>query len=237
MNNNTNHTPAICPGSCNACTGKHCYSNNSVAFRAHGNGVKLESGRRAVIRYQENVRRAMVEVAAEFAAGKFPAHVRNTTNSKTGGIPTINQPALLTCSGRANAAGGCGGDGFCYAIHGRTSFYPAVKARVRNYMYYRMYPDRFLNQLITDTMNFRYARYSDSGDIADAAYFEIMVKAALANPGTIYSTMTKKFEIVNNWISNNGKLPENLVIMFSGWTNYNVDEFNPYHLPVASVID
>jgi hypothetical protein len=45
---------------------------------------------------------------------------------------------------------------------------------------------------------------------------------------------TKKFEIVNDFIKNNGDLPNNLRVVFSAWDkNFFVP--NPYNLPIAYV--
>ena len=231
-----------CPGYCPECKGHNglpiCASirkNETVLFKLHGQGVKPESAKRARVRYLENIQKAFRELTADYDWMPDIKSVRNSSNRKTGDIPCINMPALMTCSGEhANTENGCG-NGTCYAVHGLQATYPAVRARVRNYLLYKRDPDRFWGLVDDATRNSRFARYHDSGDIVDYDYLCGMVEQARKRPGTIYWTMTKKFDIVNRYIDQNGDLPGNLVIMPSGWSCYNVDDYNPHSLPVTGV--
>ena len=49
-----------------------------------------------------------------------------------------------------------------------------------------------------------------------------------------FMAFTKKYFLVNQWIDNNGNLPDNLNIIFSAWDK-DWEVLNPHHLPVAYV--
>ena len=49
----------------------------------------------------------------------------------------------------------------------------------------------------------------------------------------MFLCFTKRYEIINEWIMRNKKLPQNLKLLFSGWTN--LKPVNPYNLPETNV--
>ena len=77
-------------------------------------------------------------------------------------------------------------------------------------------------------------RWFDSGDIADAEFFERMIDLCKRTPEAKHMAFTKKYEIVNNWIAKNGPLPENLNILFSAWDKM-WEVPNPHGLGMAYV--
>ena len=77
-------------------------------------------------------------------------------------------------------------------------------------------------------------RFFDAGDIPDYDFFDGMVNIALKNPKIKFMAFTKKYFIVNEWLSENEKLPKNLNVIFSAWDKDWVVP-NPYNLPVAYV--
>lgn len=82
-------------------------------------------------------------------------------------------------------------------------------------------------------------RYFTIGDIPDSRFVDCMVELAKANPDVSFWTYTKKYGIVNRWIDKNGKLPDNLVIVFSHWMNKDGTYFpmpNPHNLPTSEFI-
>lgn len=80
----------------------------------------------------------------------------------------------------------------------------------------------------------RYFRWHVSGDIIDSAYLADMAAAARELPKTEFLCFTKQYEIVNEYISECGQLPENLHLIFSAWPGMTMDNRN--NLPEAHVI-
>ena len=62
-----------------------------------------------------------------------------------------------------------------------------------------------------------------------------MIKTAIDNKNVSFLCFTKQYEIVNEWIKENGKIPGNLHILFSEWTN--LKAINPYNLPTTNVYE
>lgn len=94
-------------------------------------------------------------------------------------------------------------------------------------------------QLVIDLTGCKLWRYFTCGDIADSRFLQVMVRLAENNPSVKFWSYTKKYEIVNNWIAKNGKLPQNLRIIFSHWLNDDGSYFpmsNPYNLPTSEFI-
>jgi hypothetical protein len=80
----------------------------------------------------------------------------------------------------------------------------------------------------------KYFRFHVSGDIPDAKYFYNMVALAYELPGTNFLAFTKQYDIINNFLHNGGRYPDNLKIIFSEWDGMTIP--NPYNLPTAAVI-
>lgn len=81
--------------------------------------------------------------------------------------------------------------------------------------------------------NIRFFRYHVSGDIPNEKYFQYMIKTCKNNPFVEFLCFTKQYEIVNEWIDNNGNLPNNLHLLFSEWVN--LKAINPHNLPTTTV--
>ena len=79
----------------------------------------------------------------------------------------------------------------------------------------------------------RFFRFHVSGDIPDSVYFAHMIDIADRNQHCEILCFTKKYDIVNDYLNLGGKIPENLHIVFSGWTGLEMN--NPYSLPEAHV--
>ena len=95
-------------------------------------------------------------------------------------------------------------------------------------------PLRFEEEVVFGVEAFRYARWHSAGDIPDAEYFLMMIRVAKRLPHTFFLCFTKKYEIVNEYLSDGGKIPENLAVVFSAWGDGFMPH-NPYNLPVAYV--
>ena len=77
-------------------------------------------------------------------------------------------------------------------------------------------------------------RFFDAGDVPDYDFFCGMVELARQFPDIKFMSFTKKYSIVNKWLTENGDLPDNLNIIFSAWhIGWKVE--NPFGLPVAYV--
>ena len=151
------------------------------------------------------------------------------TNTKLGGsIPSINLPAGITC--RPDAP--CFSD--CYAMKGNFRFKTVRQSHLLNLEKYNQDSNAYFKEVLEKTKFSTYARYFSSGDIPDSYYFSKMVEVARINKNTKYLVFTKKGYIINDYISNGGKIPNNLRIIFSNWYDWTQD--NPYKFPVSNIL-
>lgn len=79
----------------------------------------------------------------------------------------------------------------------------------------------------------RFFRFHVAGDIPDDVYFLRMVMVAERNSHCEILCFTKKYDIVNDYISSGKTLPQNLHIVFSVWRGY--EQSNPHSFPEAHV--
>lgn len=148
-------------------------------------------------------------------------------NQKMGAIPSISLPAGITCRPDCECAAKC------YAKK-LERIRPAVRAAYQHNLYLlESNPETYWRETEASIMMSRFFRFHVSGDIPDSTYFEHMVKIAGANPHCEILCFTKKYDIVNSYISMIGKLPKNLHVVFSAWKNLEMQ--NPNHLPEAHV--
>lgn len=157
----------------------------------------------------------------------------SVTNSKlSGAIPSINLPAVKTC--RANAP--C--KHLCYATRGNFTFPKVKESHIYNLACFindsKQYFKDIYDFLTTGLTIYKYFRFHSSGDIPNREYFLGMINLASACKHTKFLAFTKKFEIVNEYLSSGGKIPKNLSVVFSAWDkNFKID--NPFNLPVTYV--
>lgn len=154
-----------------------------------------------------------------------------TKNPKTGcGVIDLAFP-VITC--REDAP--CKKTG-CYCMKGTQQMATVQGAYYRNYRLYHNDPVDFWTQV-----QFKLAhcglpkmRYFDAGDLPDYAFIDGMVATAKKFSEMKFMAFTKKYFLVNQWIDNNGNLPDNLNIIFSAWDK-DWEVLNPHHMPVAYV--
>ena len=152
----------------------------------------------------------------------------SNTNSKLGGqIYSINLPAVVTCRPDAPCFKGC------YARKGNWTFTNVKNSLESNLEAYKSNPDLFFESVAAQTVLTRFCRWHSSGDIVDMKYFEGMCKVARKNKDTHYLCFTKKYEIINEFLSKGKRIPKNLSIVFSAWDNWIPK--NPYNLPMTYV--
>lgn len=166
-------------------------------------------------------------------------HISENGNDKTGFAVNVNFPIEYTCRHDCE----CYKNGLCYACQG-CYLYPANQAGYsENYNYYKSATNEEMLktfQLVIDNVkNISLWRYFTCGDIPDKRFLQIMVDFALANPSVRFWSYTKKYHIVNEWIDENGNLPDNLKIIFSHWMNNDGTYFpmnNKHNLPTSEFI-
>lgn len=152
-------------------------------------------------------------------------------NSKLGLTYNANLPAIITC--RKNAP--CIKD--CYACKGFYRMPSVIKRYAENLQAWQdnkpqTYQD-ILAQLPEDkTFLFR---WHSSGDIPEKSYLALMVAVAVMRPNGQYLAFTKKYELINDWITSGQYIPDNLTIVYSVWDG--LDCINPHNLPIACVSD
>lgn len=166
----------------------------------------------------------------DFLANKSNEISMSNRNSKTG-IACLNI-AFPVCSCREDAP--C--KSTCYACKGRQVMMNVQGAYYRNFRIYNEDPDGFFEQIY---YKIKFAglpkvRWFDSGDIYDYEFLERMVELCKKTPNVSHMAFTKKYELVNRWIDENGDLPDNLNIMFSAW-DVLWEIPNPHNLGVAYV--
>lgn len=165
------------------------------------------------------------------------------TNSKLGGqIPSINLPPIITCRKNAPCAH------LCYARKGNFCYANVKKSHLDNLKHYQTNPQNFFGSIIAYLNGltvYRFFRWHSSGDIVDMQYLEGIVRVAKECPQTKFLVFTKKFELVNTYVSHRAVdfehfkknfLPDNLKIVFSMWDKeFNETVDNPYHFPTTWV--
>lgn len=150
-------------------------------------------------------------------------------NSKMGAVPSVSLPAVVTCRGD------CECSQKCYARKLERIRKSVREAYSSNLNLYRSDPETYWREVEASVMMTRFFRFHVSGDIPEYSYFQRMVLIAQRNPHCEILCFTKKFSIVNQYLAaNNGVLPQNLHVVFSGWKNLAMD--NPYSLPEAHVL-
>ena len=148
-------------------------------------------------------------------------------NKKIGHVLNVSLAPIVTC-------GNCGLCKFwCYDLKACLAYPSVLRARARNTALFYMSRDLYfakLYEVMAKRKNNKYLRFHVSGEIVDIDHFERMVKTAIDHPDWTIWTYTKMYHVVNAWIDNNGSLPENFHVMFSGWDGVKMD--NKHGLPV-----
>jgi len=151
-------------------------------------------------------------------------------NVKMGSVPSVSTLPYLTCPGICRET--CGPD--CYAAKIANLRPTVAAAYAHNTALAVQDPESYFTQISAACRGYRFFRWHVSGDIINAAYFVGMVKVARENPHCVFLAFTKRFNVVNEWIDNNGPLPVNMKILFSGWEEMQPE--NPHKLPETNVL-
>lgn len=171
------------------------------------------------------------EEYVDYLANKSNEVHLSTSNRKTGGC--CNDLAFPTCTCREDAPCKYGG---CYCMKGTQQMSSVLAAYTRNLRLYNTDPQDFWEQVAFKVKHnpLPLFRFFDAGDVPDYDFFCGMVELARQFPDIKFMSFTKKYSIVNKWLTENGDLPDNLNIIFSAWhIGWKVE--NPFGLPVAYV--
>ena len=166
----------------------------------------------------------------DFLASKSNEISMSNNNSKTGKACLNLAFPLCTCREDAPCKDGC------YAGKGCQQIATVQGAYYRNLRLYYDDPANFFNQIYCKITfsGLPKVRWFDSGDIADAEFFERMVEVCEKTPNVKHMAFTKKYEIVNDYIDKNGKLPDNLNVLFSAWDKF-WEVTNPHNFGIAYI--
>lgn len=149
-------------------------------------------------------------------------------NMKMGAIPSISLPSIKSCRSDAPCASKC------YACRMEKRYKNVKNAYQNNLDMFLDAPLEFEKQAVGAAYPSRYFRWHVSGDILNQSYFEMMIEVARVCKLTQFLAFTKKYELVNTYLSGGSMIPDNLKIVFSVWKG--LDCNNPYHLPEAHVL-
>lgn len=149
-------------------------------------------------------------------------------NRKMGAIPSFSLPQGITC--RADAP--CKKE--CYAKRMERLYKNTKISYYNNLNEWQTDPYGVEKQIIGHAYISKLFRWHVSGDIVNEKYFEMMVRVANSCVQTKFLCFTKKFEIVNTYLRKGYVLPDNLIVVFSAWKGFNLE--NPFNLPVAHMM-
>lgn len=180
---------------------------------------------KSLARFRSELKKAIDDVKA----GKVKHVSISKGNVKMGAVLSVSLLPFITCPGRCK--GTCGGE--CYAAKIALLRGSVLTAYARNTALAMFRPDIYWSEVKKAMAGVRFFRFHVSGDIIDKKYFAELVNACKENTHCNVLVFTKRYEIVNSYIKENGSLPENLHLLFSGWDN--LDPINPYDLPETNV--
>ena len=150
----------------------------------------------------------------------------SSANKKMGKISSVSLPSVVTCRK-------CACQLKCYARK-LERLRPAVAAAYkRNLDVLQSDPDTYWREVEAAIMLSRFFRFHVSGDIPDITYLIRMVDVAQRNQHCQILCFTKKYELVNDYLSGGAVLPSNLHMILSAWTGLEMQ--NPFLLPEAHV--
>jgi len=158
------------------------------------------------------------------------AHVKlSFGNRKTGAlVPSVSTIPIVDCGNCKVCSKGC------YDIK-HVCIYPNVQiSRANNSAILQQDRKRFFAEIEAQVRFYAFFRWHVGGDIKDLDYLDNVVRIARNIPTCQFLIFTKMYDLVNNYISSNGELPNNLHLIFSDWRNAEFD--NPFNLPISSPI-
>ena len=130
----------------------------------------------------------------------------SSSNKKMGGISSVSLPSVVTCRE-------CACQKKCYARKLERLRPSVAKAYKRNLDVLRNDPNTYWREVEAAIMLSRFFRVHVSGDIPDSHYLRRMIGVAQRNQHCHILCFTKKYELVNEYLSGGEVIPENLHII------------------------
>lgn len=188
--------------------------------------------------YKSETLKKMIETMGATArkyGAMDPAEIKlclSAGNRKIGRVMNVSLPPVLSCGQCRECMH------YCYDVKACLQ-YPGtvIDARIRNWAILKADRAEYFKRIeerIARRRRNKYFRWHVAGDIVDRDYFENMVRIADRHPDFVFCTYTKMYGIVNEFMNDGGKIPENFHIMFSEWRGLPMD--NPYHFPEFRVV-
>ena len=171
----------------------------------------------------------------------FILHVSFSGNDKTGSVMALNLPVEKSCDHRCE----CYDKKKCYACGGHYNRGSNQVGYAENLAFFLTHTSEEFIQAVVDDVKengtSRLFRWFTCGDILNERFLVCMIEIAKRLKHIRFWTYTKKYKIVNNFVSCNGldSIPENLVIIYSHWMNEDGSYFpmeNPYEFPTSEFI-
>lgn len=164
-------------------------------------------------------------IARVYLTYKPQATIHFSKGNRKTKTPSIDLPAGIFCNRNAS----CWQSARCYACwlnnNAQRNYLDNAKVLLDDSKQYFNAIRQFLS-----TTKSKFFRYHVSGEIVNADYLKNMVTIAKEFKNIIFWTYTKKYQLVNDYLAQNKRLPKNLVIMLSADENLKLD--NPFHLPI-----
>ena len=152
-------------------------------------------------------------------------------NIKLCGIPSFSFPPVVTCAKCASST--CAKK--CYARRMALRRANVANAWTENLKEWNERPEAVRAAITARSFTSSVFRYFVGGDIPDADFLLMMVSIAETVKSCKFLAFTKCYKLVNDFLNDGGKLPENLQIIFSGW-GASLRPDNPNGLPESDII-
>ena len=150
-------------------------------------------------------------------------------NSKTGELPSFSLPPFVACLKNLPCYPDCYANNHVYRINKQPH-----ACYDDNWYTLHKNPDLIWKTIEATVMLNLAFRWHVSGEIVDMDYLQHMVDIAKRNPHCQMICFTKKYALVNDWMTINGPLPDNLHMIYSAWRGLQMN--NPYHMPECHLI-
>jgi len=177
-----------------------------------------------VIKVVKKLKESMAKFM-EMPFEKLKIHI-SKGNSKIGHTHNFSLAPIVTCSNCQKCKYSC------YDVKACNQYKNVVTARAENtVMVLKNMSGTFdqIDEYMAKRKRNFFFRFHVSGEIINSDYFTHVVKIGMKYYNWRVLIYTKNYEIINNWIDENGKYPENLTVMFSKW--YGLPCNNPHNLP------
>ena len=170
----------------------------------------------------------MVNARNEFAKDLEDIHVYiSSGNRKTGfSVPSVSLIPVADCGNCASCSR------LCYDLRNDCIYNGVTSTRAKNSALAHNAIDRYFFEIKKACKAFRFFRWHIGGDILNAAYLAGVLDVAVCNPHCTFLIFTKRYDLINDYISNGGEIPSNLQVIFSAWPGAKM--VNPYNMPVSS---